>query len=318
MCGMQRKLNVISYLPAKRLCQNHESALFGKECNANNVQEGTKGDQLKNDETSNAVVVPECIDGTSLNSHDGNITDECASETSGDSRLTYSFYNVPCEELAQKLLGKVLVRSLENGIVLKGRIVETECYLGGNDKASHSFNGKVTPRNKPMFMKPGTTYVYFTYGMYFCFNISSLGDGAAVLVRAVDPLQGHDFMNTQRINQRMRSKKNLLQADSKKCNVPTIKPHELCNGPGKLCISLCIDEKSCNMQDLSSWGGMWIESDSEGEQICSGGWVTSTRIGIDSAGPEWALKPLRFYIFGNNSVSKRDRKREQERLMLLK
>ena len=54
-------------------------------------------------------------------------------------------------------------------------IVETECYLGGEDVASHSYNGKRTPRNEPMYMKPGTSYVYSIYGMYFCFNISSKG-----------------------------------------------------------------------------------------------------------------------------------------------
>lgn len=68
------------------------------------------------------------------------------------------------------------MRYLENGIVLKGRIVETEGYLGTVDKASHSYQNKVTARNLPMFMPPGTIYVYMTYGMYHCFNISSQGE----------------------------------------------------------------------------------------------------------------------------------------------
>lgn len=88
-------------------------------------------------------------------------------------RLPYSFFDSPCEELAQNLLGKVLVRCLENGTILKGRIVETESYLGTIDKASHTYQNKVTPRNIPMYMPPGTIYVYMTYGMYHCFNISS-------------------------------------------------------------------------------------------------------------------------------------------------
>jgi len=71
--------------------------------------------------------------------------------------------------------GKILVRYLENGTILKGRIVETEAYLGAIDKASQSYQNKVTPRNLPMYMPPGTIYVYMTYGMYHCFNISSQG-----------------------------------------------------------------------------------------------------------------------------------------------
>jgi len=74
------------------------------------------------------------------------------------------------------LTGKVLVRYLENGTILKGRIVETEGYLGVIDKASHCYQNKVTPRNLPMYMPPGTIYVYMTYGMYHCFNISSQGE----------------------------------------------------------------------------------------------------------------------------------------------
>ncbi|XP_076620671.1 uncharacterized protein LOC143341607 isoform X2 [Colletes latitarsis] len=88
-------------------------------------------------------------------------------------RLPLSFFDSPCEELAQNLLGKVLVRHLENGTILKGRIVETEGYLGVIDKASHTYQNKITPRNIPMYMSPGTIYVYMTYGMYHCFNISS-------------------------------------------------------------------------------------------------------------------------------------------------
>lgn len=68
-----------------------------------------------------------------------------------------------------------MVRKLDDGTILKGKIVETESYLGIIDKASATYQGKVTPRNIPMYMEPGTIFVYMTYGMYYCFNISSQG-----------------------------------------------------------------------------------------------------------------------------------------------
>lgn len=71
---------------------------------------------------------------------------------------------------------KVLVRKLTDGTELRGRVVETEAYLGGEDKASHSAGGKRTERNTAMFMKPGTIYVYPIYGIYLCMNVSSQGE----------------------------------------------------------------------------------------------------------------------------------------------
>jgi hypothetical protein len=103
-------------------------------------------------------------------SYNGSRTPTC-----GLDRLKDSFYNVPCEDLAKGLLGKILVRRLNDGTVLKGRIVETECYPGGEDKASCSYNGRITESIKAVYMKPGTAFVYVTYGMYHCFNISSQG-----------------------------------------------------------------------------------------------------------------------------------------------
>ncbi len=92
-------------------------------------------------------------------------------------QLTREFYCKPSVELSKELLGKVLVRRLPHGEIIKGTIVETEAYPGTNvDEASASYNGKVTDKNQAMFMDPGTAYVYLTYGMYHCFNISSEGE----------------------------------------------------------------------------------------------------------------------------------------------
>ncbi|XP_032125325.1 DNA-3-methyladenine glycosylase isoform X4 [Sapajus apella] len=88
-------------------------------------------------------------------------------------RLGSEFFDQPAVTLAQAFLGQVLVRRLPNGTELRGRIVETEAYLGPEDEAAHSRGGRQTPRNRGMFMKPGTLYVYIIYGMYFCMNISS-------------------------------------------------------------------------------------------------------------------------------------------------
>ncbi|GFT86630.1 DNA-3-methyladenine glycosylase [Nephila pilipes] len=195
-----------------------------------------------------------------------------------NNKLTKSFYEQPCATLAKSLLGKVLVRKLENGEILRGRIVETECYLGTVDKASHSYKGKKTERNEAMFLHPGTAYVYTIYGMYFCFNISSLEEGSAVLIRALEPLQNTSTMC------RFRS--------VKRKNSSVLKEKDLCSGPSKLCQALKI-EKQFNKVDLCTSDILWLE---DGKDILFCDIIACKRIGIDSAGEEWANKPLRFYI----------------------
>jgi Methylpurine-DNA glycosylase (MPG) len=102
-------------------------------------------------------------------------SDKRLSLSPSSTRWGDSDFDMPCQELAVNLLGQTLVRKLDDGCELRCRIVETESYLGAEDKACHTFGGRRTERNKPMYMKPGTSYVYFTYGMYHCFNISSQG-----------------------------------------------------------------------------------------------------------------------------------------------
>ncbi|XP_039290862.1 putative 3-methyladenine DNA glycosylase isoform X2 [Nilaparvata lugens] len=178
----------------------------------------------------------------------------------GSDRLKDDFFNVSCEQLARNLLGKILVRNLGD-VILKGRIVETECYPGGEDKASHSFNGKITARNKPMFMKPGTCYVYLTYGMYHCFNISCQGEGAAVLIRALEPIKGIDRMLENRLNFQTR------KTSEPKKKQRQIHSRDLCNGPGKLCVALQVDTAEVNEKDICSWNGVYIEEDVQGREV---------------------------------------------------
>ncbi|XP_078034008.1 putative 3-methyladenine DNA glycosylase isoform X4 [Augochlora pura] len=213
-------------------------------------------------------------------------------------RLPFSFYDSPCEELAQNLLGKILVRCLENGTILKGRIVETEGYLGVIDKASNTFQKRITPRNMPMYMLPGTIYVYMTYGMYHCFNISSQGEGCAVLIRALEPLEGIECMASQRTSKGT--------SGVAKKPLKDLKTHELCNGPSKLCMAFQL-HKNHSKYSMCSWKGLWIENDNVNMEINI---VKCPRIGIEGCGEEWSKKPLRYYIYGNKAVSKRNKEAE--------
>ncbi|XP_076123066.1 DNA-3-methyladenine glycosylase isoform X1 [Alosa pseudoharengus] len=191
---------------------------------------------------------------------------------------------------------QVLVRRCANGEELRGRVVETEAYLGGEDKASHSAGGKRTERNLAMFMKPGTIYVYPIYGIYLCMNISSQGEGAAVLLRALEPLQGHTVMRQLRGARRREGSRSL-------------KDKELCNGPSKLCQALDVP-RAFDRRDLADDAEVWLETDPGEMPLQEGEVVTSTRIGIESHG-EWAAKPLRFYLRGHPCVSVLDKRAEE-------
>lgn len=197
----------------------------------------------------------------------------------GCERCSSDFYDTPCEQLARSLLGCTLVRETEGGVCW-GRIVETEAYLGGEDKGAHSYNGRRTERNEAMYMPPGTAYVYSVYGMHCCFNVSSRGGGAAVLIRALEPLGGVASMRERRKGAR--------------------KDRDLCNGPAKLCQAMAIDKK-CNKLDLVGNRSLWVERLGEGAELFDV--VASSRVGIDYA-EEWAEKPLRFYIKDCSFVSK--------------
>uniref|UniRef100_A0A5F9DFR9 DNA-3-methyladenine glycosylase n=1 Tax=Oryctolagus cuniculus TaxID=9986 RepID=A0A5F9DFR9_RABIT len=210
-------------------------------------------------------------------------------------RLGSEFFNQPAVPLAQAFLGQVLVRRLADGTELRGRIVETEAYVGPEDEAAHSRGGRQTARNRAMFMKPGTLYVYLIYGMYFCMNVSSQGDGACVLLRALEPLGGLETMRQLRSTVR------------KGTASRTLKDRELCSGPSKLCQALAID-KSFDQRDLAQDEALWLEHGPPGPSASAV--VAAARVGIGHTG-EWAQKPLRFYVRGSPWVSVVDRVAEQ-------
>ena len=153
-----------------------------------------------------------------------------------------------------------------------GRIVETEAYEIG-DPASHAYIGR-RPRNTSMFLAPFHAYVYFIYGTNYCFNVSSEPEdhGAAVLVRALEPIEGIDEMKERRATTRLR---------------------DLCRGPGRLCAALGID-RSLDGVYLLRPGALWLAQGAPPKQIGK-----SVRIGITKAHE----RHLRFYERGNPYVS---------------
>lgn len=199
--------------------------------------------------------------------------------------LDKEFYKQSALILAKELLGKVIVRTVDN-ITLRAKIVETEAYIGEIDKASHAYNGRRTERTEPLFREGGIAYVFFIYGKYHCFNvISGLEDkGEGVLIRALEPLNKFNYLAEKRFKQ---SYEKLSEAKRK----------ALTNGPSKLCMALSID-KSDNYKKLFEKGDLYIEYGEKGAFEI----VETTRIGIDYA--EEAIHfPWRFYIKGNKYVS---------------
>jgi DNA-3-methyladenine glycosylase len=205
----------------------------------------------------------------------------------GASRLPREFYTVTATTLAQRLIGQRLVRILDDGTRLAGTIVETEAYLGVRDKAAHTFGGRRTPRNESMYAIGGTAYVYFTYGMHFCMNVvaGAAGDPVAVLLRALEPVEGLDAIRA-------------LRTPHHRPRKTPLKDKDLCSGPGRLCEALAIG-RDLNGEDLTTSQRLWIEA---GTAYSPRQLVKTTRIGISGA-EEWVDRPLRWYVRGNVHVS---------------
>ncbi len=192
--------------------------------------------------------------------------------------LPTEFYLQDTREAAKKLLGQLLVRTLPGGETLSGVIVETEAYLK-NDPACHAYKGQ-TPRNAMMFGPPGHAYVYFTYGLHMMLNLVCAPEGTAeaVLVRALEPIDGVDLMRVNRGG----------IAETK----------QLTNGPGKLAQALALTRLGHNGLDITT-------SDSELYVLPRTPppfeVVETTRIGI-SQGVDL---PWRYYVRGNSYVSRK-------------
>ena len=189
--------------------------------------------------------------------------------------LHKDFYDRDTAMVAREMLGTVLECRTERGTA-SGIIVETEAYVGEHDPACHAAAGR-TRRTEPLYGRPGISYVYFIYGVHWCFNAVTRKEGlaSAVLVRAIEPLTGVAAMQARR-GERVRGV-------------------SLTNGPGKLCAALGIDG-SLNGVSLQR-GGLVVRA---GSTIPDDQVVTTPRVGITKA-VEW---PLRYLIRGNPWVSK--------------
>ncbi len=186
--------------------------------------------------------------------------------------------------IARELLGKILVTNMD-GKLTSGRIVETEAYCASNDRASHAYNGRRTPRNEAMYAAGGTSYVYICYGMHKLFNVvtnvKEVPD--AVLIRAVEPLQGLDEMLRR---------------------TPKVNPgFTITKGPGNTGRALGINKQHTGI----SLQGNNIYIADDGFATPENMVGSSSRIGVNYAGDD-AMLPYRFYIRRNKYVSARPAK----------
>jgi DNA-3-methyladenine glycosylase len=199
-------------------------------------------------------------------------------------KLPRSFYDRPTLDVARDLLGKVLVHN-RRGVVTSGAIVEVEAYIGESDPACHAAPGP-TRRNEPLYGPPGRAYVYLNYGIHSLMNVVTEPDGcpAAVLIRALDPLDGVDTMRRRR-GRAMKGRRVRVRRE--------LAAHELCRGPGNLTMAMAITLTE-NRSDLVG-GRLFVED--RGRAI--GEIVWCPRIGI-TVGTE---RLWRAYLAGHPAVS---------------
>jgi DNA-3-methyladenine glycosylase len=195
------------------------------------------------------------------------------------SRLSREFFARDTLTAARDLLGQRLVR-VRNGTRLCGRIVEVEAYVGEDDQASHARFGR-TDRNAAMFGPPGHAYVYFVYGMHHCLNVVAEREGypAAVLIRAIEPLEGVDTMRRRRGGR------------------PDL---QLTSGPARLCQAMGIDRRFDGADLCAAEALLFIEKD---DSVPDEAVVAGPRVGV--RGDEAAVTcPWRFSVRGNRFVSR--------------
>ena len=184
--------------------------------------------------------------------------------------LPRDFYNRPTLTVARELIGARLVRILD-GVKLVGLITETEAYISEKDLACHAKAGR-TARTTVMYGNPGHAYVYFTYGNHWMLNVVAEREGfpAAVLIRAIQPIQGVEVMSARR------SGRNTF-------------------GPGKLCQAMGITRTENGVDLTETTGGLWIEM---GIKVPNSLVTKGPRVGLNNTPEPWLSKPWRFLVKG--------------------
>ncbi|MBE3583887.1 MAG: DNA-3-methyladenine glycosylase [Limnochordaceae bacterium] len=254
--------------------------------------------------------------------------------TASSTPLPRLFYARSALELARALIGCVLVHRVvpvaprsgqgasqegrssalrhrppadqsDERVELRGRIVETEAYMGPEDRAAHSYGGRRTARNEVMYGPAGVAYVYFIYGMYYCFNIVAASPGVpqAVLIRALEPLSGLEEMAARR-----GLSWPLPPSDSK---AGLRARRLLTSGPGRLCQAMGITREHNGLDLTTSELFCVSETPAIGRSADGSGGVPAARLDIKAAprinvayaGPEWASLPWRFYLKDSPYVS---------------
>jgi DNA-3-methyladenine glycosylase len=192
--------------------------------------------------------------------------------------LPVSFFNRPADAVARELLGALVV-SRAGGVRTSARIVECEAYLGYRDPASHGYLHRRNDRNAALFGPPGSWYVYLSYGIHWCANLvcEAEGTASAVLLRALEPVEGVERMRERR---------------------GRVDDRELCSGPGKLCQALGITRELDGRMMPDAEVVVLPAAVTLPFEV-----VTTPRIGITKAA-DW---PLRFVVKGNPHVSGRGR-----------
>ena len=201
--------------------------------------------------------------------------------------LENDFFKRDTVEVAKSLIGKKIIRNI-SGNFFCAKIVETEAYLGLEDRACHSYGGRITDRNKTLYLSGGHIYVYLIYGMYDLLNIVTRDEEhpEAVLIRGVEPLENLAGISKNRFGKTYEE-------------LSTYQRKNLSNGPGKLSMALGIN-RSLNGKILSK-DYLYIE---DADEISESDLLITKRIGIDYAGEDANL-PLRFCLRDNPYVSKK-------------